>query len=125
MPTTNIETLHVHLACRFVPQNSGGVDLLIGASPGSVDVEKEGVLMLISSTAFAKRKTKEKPEMKQKPEMKMKFLLSLACTLLIATCRAVLFFIPLWKKIFHVVHESLMSTILVAALITDTNAEKC
>ena len=28
----------------------------------------EGVLMLISSTAFAKRNTKEKPEMKQKGE---------------------------------------------------------
>ena len=28
--------------------------------------------MLISSTAFAKRKTREKPEMKQKPEMKLK-----------------------------------------------------
>ena len=115
----------MHLACRFVPQNSGGVDLLIGASPGSVDVEKEGVLMLISSTAFAKRKTKEKPEMKQKPEMKPKFLPSLACTLLIATCRAVLFCIPLRKnlpccpRILDVYNGT--STILVA----DTNAEKC
>jgi hypothetical protein len=45
------------------------VDLLIG-----------DVLLLISSTAFEKRKTKGKPEMKQKPEMKTKFLPSLACT---------------------------------------------
>ena len=39
--------------------------------------------MLISSTAFKKRKTKGKPEMKQKPEMKTKFLPSLACTWLL------------------------------------------
>ena len=42
------------------------------------------------------------PADKQKPEMKTKFLPSLACTLLIANRRAVLFFIPLRKKIFHV-----------------------
>ena len=47
---------------------------------GGRAVEKGGVLILISSTAFAKRKTKGKPEMKQKPEMKTKFLLPLACT---------------------------------------------
>ena len=69
------------------------------------------VLMLISSTAFEKRKTKEKPEMKQKPEMKTKFLPSLACTrplvsmptMEFAACSqlTVPYFYALFGKIFY------------------------
>ena len=37
----HIETLHVHLACRLVPQNSGGVDLLIAVSIRSREDRKK------------------------------------------------------------------------------------